>query len=411
MLLKSEIEKAVQAQQLYFSKKSSGLERTQLSDAKLSANYVLIITGIRRCGKSTLMHQLSQELEGKHSVGYFNFEDPRIFGFEKSDFQKLDEVLGDQTEYYFFDEIQNVDGWEVFIRYLNDQKKPICITGSNASLLSKELGTKLSGRHIQLELFPFSFIEYCQFKKKKVDKNAFVKYIQEGGFPDYLKIKQREYLQQLLKDLVYRDIIVRHGIRNDKLVMDISLFLISNVGKEYSLNNLKKVFGVGSTNSVMDYVKWLEDAYLLFSVPRFSWSIKKRAVNPKKVYCIDPAFAQANSLSFSEDQGRLLENVIFLELRRRQKEIFYFREKGECDFVIKEKNKVTSVLQVCLEVNSDNKDREVNGLVEAMDTFKLKSGTIVTLNQADCLKIADKEVKLIPANEWIRGLARGFSFI
>lgn len=405
MLLKSEIEKAVQAQQLYFSKKSSGLERAQLSDAKLSSNYVLIITGIRRCGKSTLMHQLSQQLKGKHSIGYFNFEDPRVFGFEKNDLNKLDEVLGDKTEYYFFDEIQNVEGWEVFIRYLNDQKKPICITGSNASLLSKELGTKLSGRHIQLELFPFSFMEYCQFKKKKADKNAFVKYMQEGGFPDYLKIKQKEYLQQLLKDLVYRDIIVRHGIRNDKLVMDISLFLLSNVGKEYSLNNIKKVFGVGSTNSVMDYVKWLEDAYLLFSVPRFSWSLKKRTVNPKKVYCIDPAFAQANSLSFSEDQGRLLENIIFLELRRRQKEIFYFREKGECDFVIKEKNKVKSVLQVCLEVNSDNKDREVNGLVEAMDTFDLKKGTIVTLNQADRLKIADKEVKLIPAYEWIRGLA------
>jgi hypothetical protein len=407
MLLKSEIEKAVKAQQLNFSKKSSGLERAQLSNVKLSANYVLIITGIRRCGKSTLMHQLRQQLEESQSLGYFNFEDPRIFGFEKSDFQKLDEVLGAKTKYYFFDEIQNVEGWEVFIRYLNDQKKLICVTGSNASLLSKELGTKLSGRHIQVELFPFSFIEYCQFKKKKPNHLAFVKYMQEGGFPDYLKIKQKEYLQQLLKDLVYRDIIVRHGIRNDKLVMDISLFLLSNVGKEYSLNNIKKFFGVGSTNSVMDYVKWLEDAYLLFSVPRFSWSLKKRAVNPKKVYCIDPAFAQANSLSFSEDKGRLLENIIFLELRRIQKEIFYIREKGECDFVIKEKNKVTSVLQVCLDVNIENKDREVNGLLEAMDTFNLKKGTIVTLNQADRLKIADKEVKLIPAYEWIKDWFNG----
>jgi predicted AAA+ superfamily ATPase len=401
VLLKSEIEKAVQVQQLYFSKKSSGLERAQFSNAKLSENYVLIITGIRRCGKSTLMHQLRQQLKKSLSVGYFNFEDPRVFGFEQSDFQKLNEVLGVSTKYYFFDEIQNVEGWEVFIRYLNDQKKPICVTGCNASLLSKELGTKLSGRHIQLELFPFSFLEYCQFKKKKPDNLAFVKYMQEGGFPDYLKIKQKDYLQQLLKDLVYRDIIVRHGIRNDKLVMDISLFLISNVGKEYSLNNIKKLFGVGSTNSVMNYVKWLEDAYLLFSVPRFSWSLKKRAVNPKKVYCIDPAFAQANSLSFSEDQGRLLKNIIFLELRRRQQEIFYFKEKGECDFITKEKNKVTSALQVCLEVTSDNKERELNGLLEAMELFNLKSGIIVTLNQADHLHKDGKEVELIPANDWI----------
>ena len=402
MVLKSEITKAVNAQQLFFSKKASGLLRSELESVALSENYILIITGIRRCGKSTLMHQISQQL--KKQIAYFNFEDPRIFGFEKKDFSKLNEVLGDKTDYYFFDEIQNIEGWEVFIRHLHDQNKVICLTGSNASLLSKELGTRLSGRHLIIELFPFSFLEYCSYKKKDANPTTFEKYIAEGGFPDYLKIKQKEYLQQLLKDLVYRDIIVRHGIRNDKLVMDILLFLIWNVGKEYSLNSIRKVFGVGSTNSVADYVRWFEDAYLLFSVPRFSWSLKSVAINPKKVYTIDPAFAQANSLSFSEDKGRLLENIIYLELRRKFKEIYYFREKGECDFVVKEGKKVKLLLQVCSAVTTDNMPREVDGLIEAMDYFKLKEGFIVTLNQRDTLLKSDKKIELIPAEEWIKSL-------
>jgi predicted AAA+ superfamily ATPase len=402
MVLKSEIEKAVEEQEEFLQNKNSGISRIALSDIRLSAKYILIITGIRRCGKSTLMHQLSRKEMTKNA--FFNFEDSRIHGFELTDFSKLTEVFGKKIKYYFFDEIQNVAGWEVFIRQLHDQQKIICITGSNASLLSKELGTKLTGRNIQIELFPFSFSEYCSFKKTGLNEKSFTNYLQEGGFPDYLKTKQIEYLQQLFKDIIYRDIIVRHGIRNAKLFMDIALFLIANSAKEYSLNRIKNTFGIGSANSVSDYVQWLEDAYVLFSVPRFNWSLKSIAVNPKKVYTIDTGFAQANSLSFSEDNGRLFENCIFLELRRKYKEIFYFKEKGECDFIVKEGKKIIMVLQVCSEVNTDNTKREMDGLVEALDFFKLKSGIIITLNQKDTMIKDGKQIQLVPAHIFIKQL-------
>lgn len=402
MVLKSEIEKAVEEQRIFLQKKRDGLNRNALNKIRLSSNYILIITGIRRCGKSTLIHQLISKESTKNA--FFNFEDPRIHGFELTDFAKLLEVFGKNVKYYFFDEIQNVAGWELFLRNLNDQKKIICITGSNASLLSKELGTKLTGRNIQIELFPFSYIEFCSFRKKAMNEKSFSDYLLDGGFPDYLKTKQTEYLQQLFKDIVYRDIIVRHGIRNAKLFMDIALFLISNAAKEYSLNGIRNTFKVGSVSSVADYVQWLEDAYILFSVPRFSWSLKSVAVNPKKIYTIDTGFAQANSLSFSDDKGRLLENCVFLELRRKYKEIFYFKDKGECDFIVKDGKKIVMIIQVCTEINSENLKRETEGLVEALEFFKVNTGSIITLKQKDDLMMGGKQINLIPAHNFIKQL-------
>jgi len=317
-----------------------------------------------------------------------------------ADFPKLNEVFGDQTEYYFFDEVQNVERWELFVRNLHDEEKKICLTGSNASLLSKELGTRLTGRYIQVELFPFSYNEYCSFKKLDRIARTFKSYLEFGGFPDYIKSKQKEQLQQLFKDIIYRDIIVRYGVRNSKLLIDIALFLISNAGKEYSLNNLKNAFGVGSTNSVASYVQWFEDSYLMFSLPRFSWSLKSVAINPKKIYTIDTGFAQANSLSFSDDPGRLLENAVYLQLRRKFSDLYYFKGKGECDFLVKEGNEITNLLQACTEVDTENMHREVGGLVEALTFFDKKAGVIVTLDQEDELKEAGKTIKLVPAYKW-----------
>jgi len=404
MVLKTELEKSYEVQQKNWKKKKFGLERDQIEKAQLSSELILIITGIRRCGKSTLMNQLAAKQEEK-SV-WFNFEDSRIFGFELSDFSKLNAIFGENTDSYFFDEIQNVANWEVFIRELHEQNKTICITGSNASLLSKELGTKLTGRNIQIELFPFSFSEYCRFLKVGHNSNSFKKYLNDGGFPDYLKNRQKEYLQQLFKDIIYRDIIVRYGIRNANLMVEIALFLISNSAKEYSLNSIKKAFGVGSANSVANYVQWLEDAYLLFSAPRFSWSLKSVAINPKKVYTIDTGFAQANSLSFTDDLGRLFENAIFLELRRMYKDIYYFREQGECDFIVKEGKEIKHILQVCTEINPDNLNREVNGLEEALAFFSKTEGHIITLNQNDKIVKGNKVIHLISASNWLSNILK-----
>ena len=289
----------------------------------------------------------------------------------------------------------------MFIRHLHDREKRIAITGSNASLLSKELGTRLTGRNVQIELFPFSYNEYLLFLNFENNLASFNSYIEDGGFPEYVKSKHKEQLQQLFKDIIYRDIIVRHGIRQAKTIIDIALFLIANVGKEYSLNGLKNTFGVGSANSVADYIHWLEDSYVLFSVPRFSWSLKSVSINPKKVYCIDTGFAQANSLSFSEDTGRLLENCVYLALRRKYKEIYYFKDQGECDFIVKESQTIIHIIQVCAEIHSENKAREVNGLLAALKFFSITEGLILTLNQDDVLRINEVKIRLLPVWKWL----------
>jgi predicted AAA+ superfamily ATPase len=398
MLLKSAIEHCYRSQQEQMLAADAGMLRDRKPGIIPINEFVHIITGIRRCGKSTLLHQLMSSTGNK--AAYFNFEDPRIHGFALEDFEKLDEVMGDMN-CYFFDEIQNVEKWELFIRQLHDRKKIICITGSNASLLSRELGTRLTGRSRSTELFPFSFTEFCRFLNLEHSAAALDRYLENGGFPSYLKTGDVQYLQQLFRDIIYRDIIIRYGIRNARIVEEMALFLLSNTAKEFSLNNLKKTFGIGSANSVSGYISWFEDSYLLFSLPRFSWSARAVSVNPKKIYAIDSGLANATSLSFSGDKGRLLENLVFLQLRRKYPSLYYYRGKTECDFVVREKGKIISLIQVCSELHRDNLQREMDGLLEAMNFFELQEGTIITRNQSDRFQEKDKSIQVVPAWQWL----------
>ena len=399
MILKSEIEKAFQSQQELIAVERNFIQRQYLTNYKPDKKHIEVLTGIRRCGKSTLMQQIANQFYKK--VAYFNFEDSRVFGFEVADFQKLDEIMPKSTDAYFFDEIQNVEAWEIYIRQLHERGAKVFVTGSNASLLSRELGTRLTGRHLRHELFPFSFIEFLQFKKIKKSLPAIEKYVEQGGFPEFLESRNREVLQNLLKDIVLRDIAIRHSIKNTRVLMDITLFLISNIGKEYSFNNLKKTFDVGSANTVSNYLSWLEDAYLLFFLPRFSWSAKNTAVNPRKVYAIDNGLVNANSLSFSEDKGRLLENAVYQFLKQNSNyTLYYFREQKECDFVVFEKRNCKMLIQVCEIINGDNKKREIDGLLEAMQYFKMQEGIIITKNQTDILTIGEFHIKLIAAYDF-----------
>lgn len=398
MVLKSEIEIAYRIQQDY-KKPTSFISRDYIKQMKISSSQVEVISGIRRCGKSTLMDQLKHRY--KTGTAYFNFEDPRVHDFVVGDFQKLDEVIGSKVKVYFFDEIQNVRSWEIYVRQLHDRGKKVFITGSNASLLSKDLGTRLTGRHLRHELFPFSYAEFLSYKKLKDTVAAFELYVQHGGFPEYLRDENHEILHMLLRDIVSRDIAIRFGIKNTGTLMDITLFLISNIGKEVTYNSLRKAFNVGSANTVSDYLSWLEDTYLVFFLQRFSWSAKNRGVNPRKVYAIDTGMVNANSLSFTKDKGRLLENIVYLFLRQKGFDLSYFREQAECDFVVFEKDRCNMLLQVCEHVNSENKNRETKGLLEAMDFFEMKTGLIITQNQTDVLNINDKTIKLIPAHRFL----------
>lgn len=395
MVLKSEIETAFVKQQEVLLQKNKFVTRDYPLNIQTKSTHIEVVSGIRRCGKSTLLRQVMAVY--KQNVAYFNFEDPRVYAFEVSDFDKLEEVMGSTKVAYFFDEIQNVKGWEVFIRYLHDRGTKIFITGSNASLLSKELGTRLTGRHLRHELFPFSYSEFLSFKKIKNTHVAFEQYVEHGGFPEYLRDLNVELLQLLLKDVVLRDIAIRYNIKNTKVLMGLTLHLLSNIGKECSFNSLKKQFEIGSANTVSDYLGWLQDAYLLYFLPRFSYKVKNIAVNARKVYAVDNGLINANSLNFTKDKERLLENAVYLFLRKLNYKLFYFRENKECDFVVFEKDKCKMVVQVCELVNADTKNREVSGLLEAMNYFKLKIGYIVTKKQNDKLMVDGNVIQLIQA--------------
>lgn len=390
MVFKEDVLAAYKGQQNLLEKENGFVERDYLKTLNPSSSHIEVIAGIRRCGKSTMMRQIANRFYSK--VAYFNFEDSRVFGFEVSDFSKLDEVIGHEVEAYFFDEIQNVSGWEVFVRQLHERGAKVFVTGSNASLLSRELGTRLTGRYLSHEVFPFSYREYLLYFSFQDTLENFKKYVQCGGFPEFLRDQNPEILQMLLKDILFRDIAVRYGIKNTHLLMDIALYLVSNIGKEVSFNGLRNTFNVGSPTTVSDYLSWMEDAYLLFYLPRFSWSAKSISKNPKKVYCIDTGFAKSNSLSFTKDEGRLLENLVYLNLRKKFQKLFYFRERQECDFVVFEGNSCKWLIQVCDTLHPDNRDREINGLLEAMEFLKINTGYILTLNQNDQVVINEKTI-------------------
>lgn len=380
------IQKEILKQVIEFYKKKTIKKDLIKRDVKINLNLdlITIISGIRRCGKSTL---LQTELKTIKNLIYLNFEDPRLNKFTIEDFMKIEELFPN-TNTYFFDEIQNIENWEQYIRFAHDSNKRIFLTGSNASMLSRELGTKLTGRYKNIELFPFNYNEFLKIKKTKPSIDSFKEFLIKGGFPEFLKTDDIEYLQTLFNNILSRDIIVRRDIKNDKQIKELALFLLSNVGKEFSFNKTSKLLGIKSVRTIIDYTNYLKESYLIELIPNYSPSIKKQIINPKKAYAIDLGMINANTLSLSDDSGRKLENVIYLHLRQKYKKIFYFKEENECDFICEDK-----AFQVCLKLNEDNLNREMNGLKEALKKTKAKEGIIITLNQEDNLN----KIKVIPA--------------
>ncbi len=359
-------------------------------------NHALIISGIRRCGKSTLLRQLIKQ--NKEKVFFINFDTPKLFDFELIDFELLDILISESNATsLYFDEIQVINGWELYIRQKLDQKFRITITGSNASLLSQELGTKLTGRHINRELFPFSFSELCAFKAIEPDAESYRNYLISGGFPEYLTFSNPEILSSLLDDILFRDIAVRYGIRDVRSLKRLLIFLISNAGNLVTANKLTQVLGIKSSATVLDYFSFFEQAYLINLMPKFSWSYRAQIVNPRKIYIIDNGLISVTSASFSSDLGRKLENSVYWALRQIHKELFYFNENGfECDFIVCRNNQAIQLIQVCSDLNTDNQAREENGLWAAMEFFKLDKGTILTINQTDIILKNGKRIDVLP---------------
>lgn len=401
VILQETIRQVVRSQREELESLEPGIEREALRDVPLDIPFAVILSGIRRCGKSTLLRQLAKELR---SYAYLNFEDPRFVGLSPPDFPRLEKALEEEygpTDHYLLDEVQAMRGWETFVRAELDRGKRFVITGSNASLLGTPLGTKLTGRHLRKELFPFSYAEYLKSRETAPGPRSLKEYLMEGGFPSYLRYHRSEILRELFMDILSRDILAHHPVRGSTNLRELATYLMSNPAKEASLRTLSGLFHLRSQTTASRFVAYLEDSYLLQTIPVYDPSLKRRLRNPRKSYAIDTGLAAANSLSFSEDRGGALENSVFLHLRRSFREIFYFKGKGVCDFVVRDRGKVHSVIQVCYELTETNQERELQGLGEALDRLDIAEGTIVTLDQEDSLCVGNRRAKVVPAWKWM----------
>ena len=401
----------------------TGIPRAALSVVSRHAAlpHAVVISGIRRSGKSTLLNQIINGLY-KKGVYYFNFEDERLLGFNVEDFNHLYEVFlelyGDK-KVFFFDEVQNVPQWEVFVRRMQGKKCKFFITGSNASLLSRELGAKLTGRNVNIELFPFSFAEFLSFKGLRLSKHwvsltperaaikkHFAEYLKHGGMPEYLKYQDTTLLKRVYEDILYRDIVARYGIKQVKPLRELGLYFLSNIGGTFSYNNLKNVLGVGSMNTIKSYTDFMENSYLIFLVNRFSYSLKQQFVSLKKIYCIDNGLAEAVAFQFSKNKGKFLENLVFLELRRRFQEIYYYKTANnlEVDFLIKSGKNGVKLIQVADNLDGEKtRRRELNSLEKAMDELKLKTALILTEDNEEKIALKGKVVMVMPIYKWLLG--------
>lgn len=418
---KTSLKEIILEQTKAIQKVDLGIEREKLLAIKkaIKLPHAIVIAGIRRVGKSTLLRQIMKHFYNNNCY-YFNFEDERLLNFEIKDFNNLYELLAElfgEKKIFFFDEIQNVKGWENFVRRMQDENFKFFITGSNASLLSKELGTKLTGRHISQTLYPFSFREFLNFKGYKFIKEnlyqtlerakikkLFNDYLRYGGMPEFLKYKDSEVLKKVYEDILYRDIVARYEIKETKILRELTLYFMSNLASLVSYNKLKNFLKLGSVNTVKSYVDYLENSFLIFTVNLFSYSLKQQFIAPKKIYCIDNGLANNVSFRFSKDRGKFLENLVFLELKRRGEEVYYYRTKNnlEVDFALTRGKKIKGVIQVAQKITDQKaRDREIKSLIYSLKELKLKEGLILTEDEEEILKIGNKKIIICPIYKWI----------
>jgi hypothetical protein len=392
----SEIQAVAQEQREILYSFELGTTRELLQFLPVSNSHALVVSGIRRCGKSVLLHQfIRNEID---DVFYFNFADIRLYEFTTTDFILLDEIIKESNKkILFFDEIQIINGWEIYVRQKLDQSIRVIITGSNARMLSVELGTNLTGRHISKELFTFSYKEFCSFYSLQYNKDSYIKFLEKGGFPEFLKTENSELLSSLIEDIIHRDIATRYGIRDISGLKKLCIYMMSNTAKLVSPSKLTQVIGVKSSSTVLEYLSYFESSYLLNMVSRFSWSVKGQMLSEKKIYVVDNGLVNVASISASKDLGRKFENTIFWSIRRKTKDIWYFSDgNSECDFIYK-LNEEYFAIQVCYEINGDNQEREINGLISALRFFNLKEGIIITIDQTDKIFSGDYKIDVIPA--------------
>ncbi len=381
-----------------------------------SGTSALFVMGIRRCGKSTMLKQLIKE-KFQGEFYYCNFDDERLIGFKVEDFQTLMEVFSEklgQKKNAFFDEIQNITGWELFVTRLIENGYRVFITGSNANLLSKKLATHMTGRHVELELYPFSFTEFLVAQKTEIQKQGFYsteekatlskkfkEYMTKGGMPEAIVSSNEEILTQVLSDIIQKDIVARHNIRKISELRAVLNFLIANAGNPITYTSIKNNFKeIKTVNTVQKYMEYAEETYLIFTVKRFEKKAKQFDKNDKKIYCGDNGIITKNTPVTLERNAGLLENSVALHLKRLGKEFYYYKGKTdrEVDFIIP---KESQAIQVCYELNEKNNKREIDGLREAMRELKTPNGLILTMDQEQEIKHEEGTITVKPAWQWM----------
>lgn len=386
------------------------------------SHLIKVIIGVRRCGKSVLANML---LQGK-KFAYMNFDDERLSNYDTTQIlSSFSEIYGNDVKTLFLDEIQNLEKWELFANRLQRLNFNVYITGSNSKLLSKELATHLTGRHIVVELFPFSFREYLRainFKEetessigKGFIKHELKNYLDNGGFPEIIVEKENSirYLRDLYGKIIERDIINRYDISYKKTFKEIAMTLLSNPGRFISYNRLKKQFNIKSEHTVKNYISYLEEAYLIFLLNRFSFKPVEIEKSEKKVYVIDTGIINNVSIKFSNDYGGIYENSVAIELLRKKSfnnnlSIYYWKNEKheEVDFAIKEGLKVKQLIQVCYETgNVKTKEREIRALLKASKELGCDNLLVITEDEETSKTIKwfgiKKDVKFMPLWKWL----------
>lgn len=370
----------------------------------LNMSEVVALTGVRRSGKSTLILQLIEELIEKgvkpQNTLYVNFEEPNFSDDLNARF--LGKIFDAYLEFFdpkekvylFLDEVQLVKGWERFVAAIYDRKAnvKIFVTGSSAKLLKSEISTLLSGRYVSETIYPLSFGEFLDFKKvirqpaySPLIKNPKLynylrEYVEFGGFPKIV-IEKEKYGKKILlveyfNSILERDILLRHKIKNEKDIKEIANFSLANVSSKISTYKLEKDFGISNPNA-RRYFEYFEEAFLLQFVPFFSYSVKKQIYNPQKVFSIDTGLRNAVSFNFSEDIGKLLENIVLIDFLRKKKMPYYWEGKAEVDFVLRRGHKVSELVNVCYLLNNKSLEREIKSLEEGMSEFKNAKAKII----------------------------------
>lgn len=395
----------------------SYVQREGLQNARQSMdnNLIKVIMGPRRAGKSVFAIQMLEGID----FAYLNFDDERLLDISDYDdlLKAIVQVYG-ETKTILFDEIQNLRKWELFLNRLHRKGFSLVITGSNSRLLSRELATHLTGRHIQFQIFPFSFLEFLRARDFTIDEpielkerqgmilNLLNEYLDKGGYPEILtkNLDPKNYITTLFESILFKDVVKRYNARYPKKLYDLGLYLITNHSNEFSYTRLKKALEFRSVHTVENYTEYLNEAYLIFQTVRYSHKVKEQLKSPKKVYAYDTGVINAVKFKAAPDAGRLIENMAAIELLRRGKEFYYYKTKDgkEVDFAVKEDLKISQLIQVCYDIDHDmTKKRETNTLVRAARETRCDSLMVLTWDYEAKETSDELEIHYLPLWKWL----------